>query len=64
MTRKTIKDLEKEITTLKDGFNDFKNNYDTLFVKHEASENKYNQSISKSKFIFNCNCCDQKFENQ
>ena len=54
MTRKTTKDLEKEISSLKDGFSDLKNNLDTLSAKYEALETSHNQCMSKSKSIFIC----------
>ena len=51
MTRKTVKDLEKEITNLKEQFHDLKNNFNTLSVKHEGLEKDHNQCMSKSKQI-------------
>ena len=64
MTRKTKKDLEKEITSLKDGFQELKTNYDNLSVKYESLKVKFNQGIFKAKLIFKCNLCDLQFEKQ
>ena len=60
MTKKAIKDLEKEITYLQNGFHDLKIDFDTLSVKYETLEAKYNQSMPK--LIFKCNLCDKDFE--
>ena len=64
MTRKTVKDLDKEINKIKEEHQDLKNNFDTLSGKYEALEIIHNHCVSKSKVIFNCNLCDQKFKKQ
>ena len=64
MTRKTTKDKEKEISSLKDGFSDLKNNLDTLSANYEALETNHNQCMSKSKSIFKCKLCEQRFDKQ
>lgn len=64
MTRKTVKDLEKEVTNLREQFQDLKNNFDTLSVKYSGLEKEHNQCVTNSKLIFKCNTCDQQFEKQ
>ena len=64
MTRKTKQDLEKETTKLKEELCNLKNNFDILSVKYESLEVSHNRCMSKSKLIFKCVSCNQKFNKQ
>ena len=59
MSRKTVKDLEREISVQNKMIKKLNSNYDSLLEKYDELETKYIQSTSKT---YNCTFCGEKFQ--
>ena len=59
MSKKTVKDLEREISVQNKMIKKLNSNYDSLLEKYDELENKYIQSNSKTT-TFNCTLCGEK----
>ena len=64
MSKKTVKDLEKDFNNIKEQFQTLKINFDTLADKYEDLETKYKEcmSMSKQRSNYKCNKCDKEFQ--
>ena len=59
MSRKTVKDLEREISVQNKIIEKLNSNYDSLSEKYDELETKYIQSTSKT---YNFTFCGEKFQ--
>ena len=59
MSKKTVKDLDSELTQVKDQFKDLEAKFHLLYEKHEVLEKKYEEVTTKKEF--KCDGCDKHF---
>ena len=62
MSKKTVKELDVELSLVKKNLEDMKNKFDSFVVKYESLERKYEECLSnKTNSTFKCSNCDAKF---
>ena len=65
MSRKTVKELDAELSQVKKNLEDMKDKFDSFVVKYETLERKYAECLSKkTNLTFKCSNCDLKFGNK
>ena len=61
MTRKTVKDLDADLTKIKSEFGELKAKYDELSTKCNCLEKKYDGKNTKRSSEFKCKFCTEQF---
>ena len=61
MTRKTVKDLDRDLIKLKEEFKELETNFKRLAEKYEALEQKHKDCM---KTNLKCNMCDREFKSR
>ena len=60
MSRKTVKDLNKDLIKLREDFKELETKFKRLAEKCETLEQKHKDCMSKVKTNFKCNVCDRE----
>ena len=63
MTRRTVKDLDADLTKLKSEFDELKAKYDELSTKCNCLEKKYEGKNTNRSSEFKCKSCNEQFAN-
>ena len=64
MARKTVKELDTELSKVKNELKDMKDMFDALADKYDVLERKHEECVVEKKTSFICSTCEKKLESK